>query len=79
MRKFESAALMRIGISNGDVLERISKLHAFQLMETGEENPSVPWMSKGVIEHALSTMGPQPEKSNKRVASENWGDMDEAD
>lgn len=44
MRKFESAALMRIGISNGDVLERISKLHAFQLMETGEENPSVPWM-----------------------------------
>ena len=49
---------MRIGPSNGDVLERISKLHAFQLMETGKVNSSVPRVSMDVIEHALSTMGP---------------------
>lgn len=79
MREFESAALMRIGASNDGVLERISKLHAFLLLETGEAKPPVPGVPAEVVEYALSTMKVQPEKSDRRVVSEDWGDMDEAD
>lgn len=73
MREFESAALMRIGASNDGVLERISKLHAFLLLETGEAKPPVPGVPAEVVEYALSTMKVQPEKSDRRVVSEDWG------
>ena len=79
MREFESAALMRIGASNDGVLERIRKLHAFMVIETGEENPAIPGVTKAAVEYALAAMEKQPEKGDARVVSEDWGDMDEAD
>ena len=79
MREFESAALMRIGASNDGVLERIRKLHAFMVIETGEENPAIPGVTEAAVEYALATMKKQPEKGGARVVSEDWGDMDEAD
>ena len=79
MREFESAALMRIGDSNDGILERIRKLHAFMVIETGEENPAIPGVTKTAVEYALAAMEKQPEKSDMRVVSEDWGDMDEAD
>lgn len=79
MREFESAALMRIGASNDGVLERIAKLRAFMALELKEETPAIPGIPAEVVEYALSTTEAQPEKGDKRVVTEDWGDMDEVD
>ena len=79
MREFESAALMRIGASNDGVLERIAKLRAFMALELNEESPAIPGIPAKVVEYALNTTKAQPEKGDKRVVSEDWGDMDEVD
>ena len=52
MREFEAAALMRIGASNDGVLERIRKLHAFMVIETGEEDPAIPGVTEAAVEYA---------------------------
>ena len=70
---------MRIGASDDRVLERIRKLYAFMVIETGEENPAIPGVTEAAVENALAAMERQPEKSDLRVVSEDWCDIDEAD
>lgn len=79
MREFETAALQRIGASNDGTLERIAKLHAYLSIESGTEDPSVPGMPKEAVDYALKAIKEQPSRNGKRVVSEDWGDMDEAD
>lgn len=79
MREFESAALMRIGASNDGVFKRISKLHAFMALELKEDDPEVPGIPASIVAYALEATDAQPEKGDKRVVSEDWGDMDEVD
>ena len=74
MRERNSMCQRNWADSNSDS-ERISKLHAFLLLETGEAKPPVPGVPAEVVEYALSTMKVQPEKSDRRVVSEDWGDM----
>lgn len=48
-------------------------------IETEEEDPCIPGVSEAAVSYALETMEKQPERDDKRVVSEDWGDMDEAD
>lgn len=77
-----------MGVGQGPTLKRLvpgafdqhcREQREDSLRESGTEDPSVSGMPKEAVDYALKAVKEQPSRNGKRVVSEDWGDMDEAD